>query len=127
MDDDRSGSFTLSLQQEGSHQAKIWLADLTSDIRKRPDTLVSYTKGIYLQLYQTVQQIGKESGIPAFKQEMALGTYVERLYACQTLEELQLLLSGELEILFDYLESRRGNSIIRRITSSEIIGIANSP
>ncbi|CAK4834021.1 unnamed protein product [Aphanomyces euteiches] len=44
-------------------------------------------------IYQTVQQIGKESGIPAFKQEMAVRTYVERLYASQTLEELQQLVS----------------------------------
>ncbi|MFD2334110.1 response regulator [Cohnella sp. GCM10020058] len=117
MDDERFGSFALSLQQEGSYQAKTWLAALTSDIRKRPDTLVSYTKGLYLQLYQTVRQIGKESGIPAFKQEMALGTYVERLYACQTLEELQMLLNGELDVLFEYLASRKGNSIIRQVTN----------
>lgn len=116
MDDERTGSFTLSLQRDGARQAKIWLADLTNDIRRYPDTLVSYTKGIYLQLYQTVQQIGKESGIPAFKQEMALGMYVERLYACHTLEELQQHLSGELDVLFDYLEARKGNSIIRQAT-----------
>ncbi|MNI64042.1 HTH-type transcriptional activator Btr [compost metagenome] len=48
---------------------------------------------------------------------MAAGTYVERLYACQTLEELQQLVSAELDVLYDYLEARKGSSIIRHVTN----------
>lgn len=116
-DDERAGAFALSLHQDGAHQAKNWLADLMNDIRKYPDTSVTYTKGIYLQLYQTVQQVGKESGIPAFKQEAAVVKYAERLYACQTLDDIDQLLNDELDVLFDYLEARKGNSIIRHVTN----------
>ncbi|UKS29507.1 response regulator [Paenibacillus sp. HWE-109] len=115
-DDKRAGAFALSLQQDGATQAKNWLADLMNDIRKYPNTSVSYTKGIYLQLYQTVQQVGKESGIPSLKQEASVIKYAERLYACQTLDDLAQLLNDELDVLFDYLEARKGNSIIRYVT-----------
>lgn len=115
-DDKRITSFALALQQDDAYQAKNWLANLMKEICKYPDTSVTYTKGIYLQLYQTVQQVGKESGIPSFKQEAAVGKYVERLYACQTLDVLNQLLSDELDVLFDHLETRKGNSIIRHVT-----------
>lgn len=115
-DDKRTASFALLLQQDEAYQAKNWLANLTQEIRKYPDTSVTYTKGIYLQLYQTIQQVGKESGIPTFKQEAAIGKYVERLYACQTLDDLDQLLNDELDVLFDHLETRKGNSIIRHVT-----------
>ncbi|OAS17986.1 response regulator [Paenibacillus oryzisoli] len=115
-DDKRIATFTLLLQQDEAYQTKNWLANLTQEIRKYPDTSVTYTKGIYLQLYQTVLQVGKESGISPFKQETAVGKYVERLYACQTLDDLNQLLNDELAVLFDHLETRKGNSIIRHVT-----------
>ncbi|SDD05298.1 two-component system, response regulator YesN [Paenibacillus sp. UNCCL117] len=113
--DERLAAFAHSLHQEGPQQAKLWLTELTRDIRRYPDTQVAYTKGIYLQLYQTIQQAGKESGNPAFKQEAAVGAFAARLYACQTLDGLHKLLSDELGVLFDYLETRKGNSIIRHV------------
>ncbi|GFZ93161.1 hypothetical protein GCM10008018_44390 [Paenibacillus marchantiophytorum] len=104
------------VRQDGAPKAKNWLANLMNDIRKYPDTSVTFTKGIYLQLYQMVQQVGKESGIPSFKQEASVIKYAERLYACQTLDDLDQLLNDELDVLFDYLEARKGNSIIRHVT-----------
>ncbi|CAM4510627.1 two-component system response regulator YesN [Paenibacillus endophyticus] len=115
LDERRSEAFALSLQKEGPDSAKLWLADLARDIRNYPDTQVAYTKGLYLQLYQTVQQVGKESGIPAFKQEAAVGTFAALLYACQSLCDLHRLLNNELDVLFNYLEARKGNSIIRHV------------
>ncbi|TYP76625.1 response regulator [Paenibacillus methanolicus] len=116
LDDERSRAFALLLQQESPDQARLWLADLTRTLRNYPDTQVAYTKGIYLQLYQTVQLVGKENGIPAFKQETAVGVFASRLYACQTLGDLHRMLSDELDALFDYLEARKGNAIIRHVT-----------
>lgn len=115
LDEERAAAFALTLQQNDSHQAKQWLADLMRDIRKYPDTSVTYTKGIYWKLYQTVQQAGRESGIPAFKQETAVGKYMERLYACQTMISLHELLSDEIDVYFGYMEARKGNSIIRQV------------
>ncbi|CAI6044487.1 response regulator [Cohnella sp. JJ-181] len=114
-DDERAEAFASALHQGGAEQARQWLENLAREIRQHPHTAVSYTKGVYLQLYQIIRQFGKESGITEFRQDASVGPFAERLHACQRLEDLRALLNGELAALFERLDARKGNSIVRQV------------
>lgn len=115
-DEDRAAAFVSALQAGNEEAVRQWLGNLARDISRHPHTAVSYTKGVYLQLYQTLRQFGKESGMAAFKQDASVGPFAERLHACQRLDDLQALLDGEISALFERLEARKGNSIVRQVT-----------
>lgn len=114
-DDDRAAAFASALQSGGEDEARRWLGSLARDIRRHPHTAVSYTKGVYLQLYQVLRQFGKESGLAEFRQDASVGPFAERLHACQRLDDLRALLEGEQAALFERLEARKGNSIVRQV------------
>ncbi len=114
-DEEKIRAFSRMLQEGETEKSKKWLGELAREFRRHPDTLVSYTKNVFLQVYQAIRQSGKDNGVPELRQEPAAGTVVERLYASHTLEELLAILNAELDVLFDHLESRKGNTIVRQV------------